>query len=61
MLGLIIERAFRLAELQAENRRLQTIQQPDAMAGHYMKKNENAAMAGTLTVKDLKMISASCS
>ena len=33
MLGLTIERAFRLAELQAENRRLQAIQQPDAMAG----------------------------
>ena len=32
---------------------------PDAMAGHDMKKD--AAMAGTLTVKDLKMIAATCS
>jgi two-component system NtrC family response regulator len=33
MLGLTIERAFRLAELQAENRRLQALQSSDAMAG----------------------------
>ena len=33
MLGLTIERAFRLAELQSENRRLQALHQPDAMAG----------------------------
>jgi two-component system NtrC family response regulator len=33
MLALTIERAFRLAELQAENRRLQALHQPDAMAG----------------------------
>ena len=33
VLGLTIERAFRLAELQAENRRLQALHQPDAMAG----------------------------
>jgi two-component system NtrC family response regulator len=33
LLGLTIDRAFRLAELQAENRRLQQQQQPDAMAG----------------------------
>jgi len=32
---------------------------PDAMAGHDMKKD--AAMAGTLPVKDLKMIAATCS
>jgi len=32
---------------------------PDAMAGYDMKKD--AAMAGTLTVKDLKMIAATCS
>jgi two-component system NtrC family response regulator len=33
LLGLTIDRAFRLAELQAENRRLQAIQQPDALNG----------------------------
>ena len=33
LLGLTIDRAFRLAELQAENRRLQAISQPDAMGG----------------------------
>jgi two-component system, NtrC family, response regulator len=33
LLGLTIERAMRLAELQQENRRLQALTQPDAMAG----------------------------
>lgn len=33
VLGLTIDRAFRLAELQAENRRLQALQQPDALSG----------------------------
>lgn len=33
LLNLTVERAFRLAELQAENRRLQSMQQPDALAG----------------------------
>jgi two-component system NtrC family response regulator len=33
LLGLTIDRAFRLFELQAENRRLQALHQPDAMAG----------------------------
>jgi two-component system NtrC family response regulator len=33
LLGLTIDRAFRLAELQAENRRLQAIHQPDALGG----------------------------
>ena len=33
MLGLIVGRAFRLFELQAENRRLREMQQPDALAG----------------------------
>jgi two-component system, NtrC family, response regulator len=33
LLGLVIERAFRLAELQAENRRLQASHQPDVLAG----------------------------
>jgi two-component system, NtrC family, response regulator len=33
VLGLIVGRAFRLFELQAENRRLREIQQPDALGG----------------------------
>ncbi|BAL93750.1 PEP-CTERM-box response regulator transcription factor [Rubrivivax gelatinosus] len=33
VLGLTIERAMRLAELQTENRRLQALQQPDALSG----------------------------
>jgi two-component system NtrC family response regulator len=33
MLGLTIERAYRLYDLQQENKRLQLMQQPDAMAG----------------------------
>ena len=33
LLGLTIDRAFRLFELQAENRRLQTLHQPDALTG----------------------------
>jgi two-component system NtrC family response regulator len=33
LLGLTIDRAFRLAELQAENRRLQSVHQPDALSG----------------------------
>ena len=33
LLGLTIDRAFRLAELQLENRRLQAMQQPDALGG----------------------------
>ncbi len=33
MLKLTIERAYRLSELQAENRRLQALHQPDALAG----------------------------
>lgn len=33
LLGLVIDRALRLAELQAENRRLQAMHQPDALAG----------------------------
>ncbi|GCL64429.1 PEP-CTERM-box response regulator transcription factor [Pseudaquabacterium pictum] len=33
LLGLTIDRAFRLAELQAENRRLQAVSQPDALSG----------------------------
>jgi two-component system NtrC family response regulator len=33
ILNLIVERAFRLFELQAENQRLQTARQPDALSG----------------------------
>jgi two-component system NtrC family response regulator len=33
LLGLTIERAYRMFELQRENRRLQTLHQPDALAG----------------------------
>ena len=33
LLGLTIDRAFRLAELQAENRRLQAVSHPDALGG----------------------------
>ena len=33
LLGLTIDRAYRLAELQAENRRLQAISHPDALGG----------------------------
>ena len=33
LLGLTIDRAYRLAALQAENRRLQALHQPDALAG----------------------------
>jgi len=33
LLGLTIDRAFRLFELQRENRRLQSLHQPDAFAG----------------------------
>lgn len=33
LLGLTIDRAYRLAELQSENRRLQSLQQPDALSG----------------------------
>jgi len=33
LLGLTIDRAVRLAELQAENRRLQAVQHPDALGG----------------------------
>jgi two-component system NtrC family response regulator len=33
LLGLTIERAFRLYDLQQENRRLETLRQPDAFAG----------------------------
>jgi len=33
LLNLTVERAFRLAELQAENKRLQSMHQPDALSG----------------------------
>ena len=33
VLGLTVDRAFRMAELQAENRRMQALHQPDALSG----------------------------
>ena len=33
ILGLTVDRAHRMAELQAENRRMQALQQPDALSG----------------------------
>jgi two-component system NtrC family response regulator len=43
LLGLTIDRAFRLAELQEENRRLQSMRQPDALTGLITR---DAAMLG---------------
>jgi two-component system NtrC family response regulator len=40
VLRLTIERAFRLAELQAENRRLQALHQPDALSGLITRDSE---------------------
>ena len=40
VLALTIERAWRLAELQQENRRLQTMQQPDALAALITRDTE---------------------
>jgi two-component system NtrC family response regulator len=48
VLGLTIERAFRLAELQAENRRLQALHQPDAMAGLVTRDAEMLRIARTI-------------
>ncbi len=45
LLGLTIDRAFRLAELQAENRRLQTIHQPDALSGLITRDPEMLKLA----------------
>jgi two-component system, NtrC family, response regulator len=48
MLGLTVERAFRLAELQAENRRLQALHQPDAMAGLMTRDPEMLRISRTV-------------
>jgi two-component system NtrC family response regulator len=48
MLALTIERAFRLAELQAENRRLQALHQPDAMAGLMTRDPEMLRISRTV-------------
>jgi two-component system NtrC family response regulator len=48
MLALTIERAFRLAELQAENRRLQALQAPDALSGLMTRDAEMMRIARTV-------------
>jgi two-component system NtrC family response regulator len=48
VLGLTIERAFRLSELQAENRRLQTLHQPDALAGLITRDAEMLRITRTI-------------
>ncbi len=45
VLGLTIERAYRLAELQAENRRLQSLHQPDALSGMITRDAEMLRVA----------------
>jgi two-component system NtrC family response regulator len=40
VLNLVVERASRLAELQAENRRLQALHQPDALSGLITRDTE---------------------
>ena len=48
VLNLTIERAMRLAELQAENRRLQSLQQPDALSGLITRDPELMRVARTV-------------
>ena len=48
VLMLTVERAFRLAELQAENRRLQTLQHPDALAGLITRDPDTLKVARTI-------------
>ena len=48
VLGLTIDRAWRLFELQAENRRLQALHQPDAMAGLITRDTEMLRIARTV-------------
>jgi two-component system NtrC family response regulator len=48
VLRLTIERAYRLAELQAENRRLQALQAPDAMGGLMTRDPEMQKIARTV-------------
>jgi two-component system NtrC family response regulator len=48
VLNLTVERAMRLAELQAENRRLQALQQPDAMSGLVTREPAMLRIARTI-------------
>ena len=48
VLGLTIDRAWRLFDLQAENRRLQALQQPDAMAGLITRDTEMLRISRTI-------------
>ncbi|MBL8357171.1 MAG: PEP-CTERM-box response regulator transcription factor [Delftia acidovorans] len=48
LLGLTIERAFRLHDLQQENRRLQAMRQPDAMAGLITRDPEMLRICRTI-------------
>ena len=48
LLGLTIDRAYRLFELQAENRRLQALHQPDALAGLMTRDPEMLRICRTI-------------
>jgi two-component system NtrC family response regulator len=48
LLGLTIDRAYRLSALQAENRRLQTLHQPDALAGLMTRDAEMLRVCRTI-------------
>src|SRR5678815_3841993 len=48
LLGLTIDRAYRLSALQAENRRLQTMHQPDALAGLMTRDAEMLRICRTI-------------
>ena len=48
LLGLTIDRAFRLAELQAENARLQRLHQPDALSGLITRDPQMLKIARTI-------------
>ena len=48
VLNLTVERALRLAELQAENRRLQSLHQPDALSGLITRDAEMMRVARTI-------------
>ncbi len=48
VLNLVVERASRMAELQAENRRLQALHQPDALAGLITRDAEMLKLCRTI-------------
>ncbi len=48
VLGLTVDRALRLSELQAENRRLQALHQPDALAGLLTRDPEMLRITRTI-------------